>query len=167
MSNKKWEYQYSVEGKASKSAVWKLYSNVKTWPEWDKGIESITLDGEFMEGAPGMIKPKGQENAMPFRLTWVEREVGFSDETVIPGADVTVGFTHTLESTGDGSTRITHRVWIAGPAGDSLGTTMGPGITDGVPETMQSLMKMAEEEEAVGRGARLANGAVADESPCE
>ncbi len=91
---KMWEFEHSEEGVASRSALWALYSDVMTWPEWDKGIEWIRLDGEFREGASGTIKPVGQDQ-LPFRLTKVTVGGGFSDETEIPGAGVTIGFKHT------------------------------------------------------------------------
>ena len=106
MSEEIWEYEHSVEGKVSRSALWGLYSDVKTWPEWDKGIERIRLYGEFREGTPGTIKPVGQ-GQLPFRLTKVTVDGGFSDETEIPGAEVTIGFKHTLESVGRGETVVT------------------------------------------------------------
>ncbi|MGA2666242.1 MAG: SRPBCC family protein [Nitrososphaerales archaeon] len=137
-----WEYQNTIEGEANISALWGLYSDVTTWPKWDKGIEWIRLDGEFEEGASGTIKPLGQD-PLPFRLTQVTAGSGFSDETEVPGAGVTIGFTHTLESVGDGRCRITHRVSIFGPAADSLAPEIGPGMTSGIPETMRSLLRMA------------------------
>jgi hypothetical protein len=120
-----------------------LYSDVTTWPEWDKGIERIRLDGEFREGASGTIKPVGQDQ-LPFRLTKVTVDGGFSDETEIPGAGVTIGFKHTLESVGEGRCRITHRVSIFGPGAGSVAPTIGPEMVKGIPDTMQSLLRMAQ-----------------------
>jgi Polyketide cyclase / dehydrase and lipid transport len=138
-----WEYKHTIEGKVSRSAVWSLYSDVSTWPQWDDGIESIELDGEFRAGALGTIKPKGQDR-LPFRLTEVSPESGFSDETEIPGSGITIGFTHTLEPVGEGVTRITHRVTITGPASDFLGPAIGQEMAEGIPDTMYSLMRMAQ-----------------------
>lgn len=139
-----WEFEHSEEGMASRSALWALYSDVTTWPEWDKGIEWIRLDGEFGEGTSGRIKPFGQDQ-LPFRLTKVMVEGGFSDETEIPGAGVTIGFKHTLESVGEGRCRITHRVSIFGPGAGALAAEIGPEMANGVPETMRSLLRMAQE----------------------
>jgi len=139
-----WEFEHSEEGVASRSALWALYSDVMTWPEWDKGIEWIRLDGEFREGTSGTIKPVGQDQ-LPFRLTKVTVSGGFSDETEIPGAGVTIGFKHTLESVGEGRCRITHRVSIFGPGSGGLAHEIGPEMAKGVPETMQSLLRMAQE----------------------
>jgi len=138
-----WEFEHTEEGESTKRALWALYSDVKTWPEWDKGIEWISLDGEFREGTSGTIKPAGQDQ-LPFRLTSVTVDGGFSDETEIPGAGVTIGFKHTIESTGRGRCRITHRVSISGPGAESLAPEIGPGMAEGIPETMRSLLKMAQ-----------------------
>jgi hypothetical protein len=139
-----WEFEHSEEGVATRSALWALYSDVVTWPEWDKGIEWIRLDGEFREGTSGTIKPVGQDQ-LPFRLTKVTVDGGFSDETEIPGAGVTIGFKHTLESVGGGRCRITHRVSIFGPGSGGLAPEIGPEMAKGIPETMRSLLRMAQE----------------------
>jgi hypothetical protein len=135
-----WEYEHTIEGKVSKSAVWSIYSDVA---RWDDGIESIELDGEFGAGASGMIKPKRQYK-LSFRLTKVSPDSGFSDETDIPGSGITIGFTHTLESVGEGVTRTTHHVTITGPASDFLGPAIGQEMAEGIPDTMYSLMRMAQ-----------------------
>jgi hypothetical protein len=139
-----WEYEHSIEGDVSRSALWGLYSDVTTWPEWDKGIERIRLDGEFIEGTSGVIKPMGQDQ-LPFRLTKVTVDGGFSDETEIPGAGVTIAFKHTLESVGEGRCRITHHVSIFGPGASSVAPAIGPDMARGIPDTMQSLLRMAQE----------------------
>ena len=138
-----WEYSHSVEADVSKSVVWKLYSDVSTWPGWDKGIERISLDGEFKEGTVGMIKPKGQDE-LPYRLTEVSAKSAFSDEMEILSAEVTIRFEHTLEDLEHGRIKITHHVVIFGPNADSLGPQIGPGITGDIPENMESLVKLAQ-----------------------
>jgi len=143
MGKEIWEYEHSIEGKVSRSALWGLYSDVTTWPEWDKGIERIRLDGEFREGTSGTIKPVRQDQ-LPFRLTKVTVNGGFSDETEIPGAGVTIGFKHTLESVGNGSCKITHQVSIFGPGAGYVAPTIGPEMVRGIPDTMQSLLRMAQ-----------------------
>ncbi len=142
-----WEYSHSVEADVSKSAVWKLYSDVFTWPGWDKGIERISLDGEFKEGTVGMIKSEGQDE-LPYRLTEVSAESAFSDEMEIPDAEVTIRFEHTLEDLGHERTKITHHVVIFGPNADSLGPQIGSGIASGIPETMESLVKLARQNQS-------------------
>ena len=73
----------------------------------------------------------------------------------IPGAGITIGFTHTLESVGEGRTRITHHVTISGPAADYLGPAIGPEMAEGIPDTMYALMRMAQLREVEARECRI------------
>jgi Polyketide cyclase / dehydrase and lipid transport len=154
VSDQMWEYKHSIEGKVSRNAVWGLYSDVATWSEWHAGIEWIKLDGDFRVGTSGKIKPKGQDR-LPFRLTNVDIDGSFSDETEIPGAGVSIGFTHTLESVGEGLTRITHHVTISGPAADYLGPAIGPEMAEEIPDTMYALMRMAQLREGEAEECRI------------
>ena len=52
-----WDFEHNIATNASKKALWALYSSVESWPIWDQGIENISLDGEFKEGAKGKIEP--------------------------------------------------------------------------------------------------------------
>jgi hypothetical protein len=87
-----------------------------------------------------MLTPAGQ-GPMPFRMTEATPERGFADETDVPGA--TLRFVHQLVPLAGGGTRITHRVEIDGPAADQMGPVMGPQVTAGIPETMESLARRA------------------------
>lgn len=137
-----WSFEHSVETAASPKAIWRLYSDVTTWPTWDEGILAIELDGPFIVGTPGRITPMGQDT-LPFRLLHVHSNQGFSDETEIPGAGIVIRFIHTLSETDSGKTRVTHRVEIDGPDSDTLGPQIGSSMTAGIPETMDSLVRQA------------------------
>ncbi len=132
-------YTHSVESSASPEAVWRLYSDVATWPRWDAAFERVDTKGPFVEGTEGIIKIHGQE-PLPFRLTAVAPGRGFEDETTVPGG--LIRFRHRLEPAGDGRLTITHEVEIEGP--EPFGQQVGPMVTAGVPETMERLARLAE-----------------------
>ncbi len=135
-----WEFEHTIETEAEPAAIWRLYTDVSTWPTWDHGNEWTTLDGPFEAGATGQMKFKGQD-ALPFRLVTVEPERHFADETELPGA--VLRFEHRLERRAGGGARLTHRVVIEGPASDAIGPQLGPLITTGVPETMRNVAEQA------------------------
>lgn len=137
-----WEYEHSIETEASPEAIYRLYSDVATWPRWDEGIAEVTLDGPFAAGTRGVLTPEGQ-GPLPFRLTEVRSNQGFADETEVPGAGIVLRFVHSLVPLGDGRTRVTHRVTIGGPAAETLGPQIGAGMTAGIPGTMASLARHA------------------------
>jgi len=135
-----WQFEQSIEAKVSAEAVWQLYSDVRTWPSWDKGIEAVELHGPFEVGTEGVLTPAGQ-GPLPFRVVEVTPQRGFVDETEVPGG--VLRFIHKLLPLDGGVTQITHRVEIDGPAADDLGPQVGPQITAGIPETMDSLARHA------------------------
>lgn len=137
-----WEFEHSLEVNASPLAIWQLYSDVSAWPKWDDGIAALELHGPFAVGTTGTITPVGQES-LPFRLVEVSPNEGFADETEIPGAGLTIRFSHEILPLAGGSSRITHRVTMSGPAADTLGPQIGSAITAGTPKAMQTLADLA------------------------
>ncbi|MGI8440745.1 MAG: SRPBCC family protein [Thermoleophilaceae bacterium] len=140
-----WQFEHSIETRASAEAVWRLYRDVSTWPSWDEGIEAVELHGPFEPGAEGVLTPVGQE-PLPFRVVEATPGRGFADETAAPG--VVLRFIHRLLPLDGGGTRITHRVEIDGAAAEEVGAQAGPQITAGIPDTMESLARHALGKEA-------------------
>jgi uncharacterized protein YndB with AHSA1/START domain len=139
LSSLAFTFQHAVDTPASPEAVWRLYSDVATWPSWDDAVQRVTLDGPFEPGAVGTFKLHGQD-PLEFRLLEVQPQRGFMDETSIPGG--VVRFRHRIEPLDDGQVRLTHAVEIEAPA--PVAEQIGTLITDGVPETMIRLAELAE-----------------------
>jgi hypothetical protein len=128
-------YSHTVATAAPAAALWALWSDVSTWPEWDEAIDRVELGGPFAVGTEGTMAVRGQD-PMPIRIIEVEEGRGFADETAVP--DGTIRFRHLVE---DG--RITHSVEIEGP--EPFAQAVGAMITAGIPETMATLVQLAEE----------------------
>jgi hypothetical protein len=131
-------YQHSIETDATPEAIWKLYSDVSTWATWDDGAEYVRLDGPFAVGANGTVKFIGQD-PLPFTLLDVVPNQSFTDETLIPDAEMSVQVTHTLVPLDNGRTQVTHAFAISGPAAGEI----GPMITGDVPVSMANLVREA------------------------
>ena len=140
LSSLAFTFQHVVDTTASPEAVWRLYSDVATWPAWDDAVERVALDGPFEPGAVGTFKLHGQD-PLEFRLVEVQPLRGFMDETSIPGG--VVRFRHTIATLDDGRLRLTHAVEIEAPA--AVAEQIGALITAGVPETMTRLAALAQE----------------------
>ncbi|SRR6266536_1376101 len=139
LSSLAFTFQHTVETAAGPHALWRLYSDVSTWPRWDHAVELVRLDGPFAEGTTGALKLHDRD-PLPFRLTEVEPERGFVDETAIPGG--LVRFRHRIEPLDSGRVRLTHAVEIDAPP--PVAEELGALISAGVPETMAALAKLAE-----------------------
>jgi uncharacterized protein YndB with AHSA1/START domain len=142
--NGDWEHEHILESSAAPEAIYRLYENVDLRPQWDRSVESMTLDGPFAAGTAGVMVIEGQ-GPMPFTIVAAERDHGFTDRTELPGAALTLEFTHDLTPLPNGKTAIRHRLVISGPDADAMGSEVGPMIVADFPEAMTALARLAEE----------------------
>jgi len=136
-----WEYERSTQTTAAPDAVWRLWSDIARWPQWNDGIEKIKIDGPFAAGTTFTMTPPGDE---PIRMRLAEITPGelFTDE--MDGGDFIVRTVHRLEPAPRGRTRIIYRTEISGPAADHVGPQLGPAITADFPDVLAALAKLAE-----------------------
>jgi hypothetical protein len=64
-----------------------------TWPEWNLDSEWVRLDGPFVQGSTGRLKPKGGF-AVPFVIERLVPGSEFVDTSRLPGARLT--FAHVV-----------------------------------------------------------------------
>ena len=136
-----WTFEYSHPTSATPEAIWRLWSDVTSWPAWDTDLESVTLDGDFVTGSKGALKPKGMD-AFPFALTRVEPERGYSDETPLEGA--VLRFDHDLLPA-DGAIVIRQRVTVDGPAANGYFEQFAENIILDIPGSLARLAAKAEQ----------------------
>jgi uncharacterized protein YndB with AHSA1/START domain len=136
-----WEYEHSTETSATPEEVWRHWSDMAAWPQWNDGIEKMEIDGPFAVGTAFTMTPPGDE---PIRMLLTEVIPGerFTDE--MDGGDFTVRTVHQLKAADGGRTRIIYRTEIAGPAADQVGAQLGPAITADFPDVLAALAKLAE-----------------------
>ena len=142
-----WTFEHSQTTSAGLAHIFPLLSDVAGWPDWNEGVESVTLDGPFAEGARGVMAMPGHE-PLSFRLIWVDPQIGFEDETEVPDAGIVVRVRHTVEPLPEGGSLITYRATIDGPAADEVGPQIGPGITADFPNVIATLAERAEAAQA-------------------
>ncbi|MEU1735025.1 SRPBCC family protein [Streptosporangium sp. NPDC020145] len=137
-----WEYEHSVETTAAPEALWRRWSDMETWPQWNDGIEKIEVDGPFAVGTAFRMTPPGED---PVELRLVEIVPGevFTDEMDAGG--FVVRTVHRLERLDAGRTRVTYRTEIVGQVADEVGPRLGPAITADFPDVVAALVKRAEE----------------------
>jgi hypothetical protein len=136
-------YSHSIEADVAAAAIWSLYDDIETWPQWDADIVGVTRDGPFATGATGSLTFRGQE-PLAYRLAEVQPRCCFTDE--VPVGEITVRVSHVLEPLASGSLRLTYTAEIEGPAEQAQ--AIGPMITADFPETMRSLVALAKERSA-------------------
>jgi uncharacterized protein YndB with AHSA1/START domain len=140
-----WTTEASAESGATAAEIWARYEDVPGWTRWDHELERVTLEGPFMAGARGTLKPKDGP-VLPYELTRVERERGFSDRTPMPHRLLplaAIEFEHRLTPLASGGTRITHAVRIRGLLGPLVARMLGPKMVVGLPTAVDALARLA------------------------
>ena len=107
-----WTNEQSIETTASPEAIWRLWSDVAGWPEWNADIEHIEISGPFTTGSTISLTPVGQD-PVELRIAEAVEPDLFVDEAHV--ADVVVRTIHRVEAIGDGRSRVVYRMEIDGP----------------------------------------------------
>ncbi|MEU2827769.1 polyketide cyclase [Streptomyces lavendulae] len=151
-----WTYEHSVETTATAPSVWRLWSDVARWADWNAEIEKIEIDGPFAPGTRITMTPPG-EDPIPLIVAEAVENKLFVDEARFGG--LLLRTLHRLDTAGPGRIRVTYRMEITGAGADEAGPEIGPGITADWPDTMAALTRLAEAAEAAE--AKPADGAAA------
>lgn len=133
----KWRSEYSIETTASPEVIWRIFSDVPGWKEWNTGIERIEIRGAFEAGTEFLMTPPGQETLLT-RLIEVRENECFVDETRL--GDLVVVVAHRLERIAAGRARVTYAVEASGPGCCDI----GPAVSADFPEVLESLVRLAE-----------------------
>lgn len=112
----------AISAMADPADVWRLWSNVERWQEWNDQIVHAELLGPFAAGSKARIRFRGRPLPLTFQITAIVPERLFTDETRLPGA--VLGHDHILESDGD-NTIIRHRLYLRGRAARLYWLLMG------------------------------------------
>jgi polyketide cyclase/dehydrase/lipid transport protein len=136
-----WQFEHSETTSATPDQLWARYADPASWPAWDDGTESVTVEGPMAVGTRGRLKPKGGPTTT-FEFVEVEPGRGFTDVTRLPLARLE--FSHRIEPHGD-ATRFTHRITITGPLSPLFARVVGRNVAAGLPGAMRTLARLAEE----------------------
>src|SRR4029450_9568756 len=136
-----WINEQSIETAASPEAIWRLWSDVAGWPEWNADIEHIEISGPFAVGSTISMTPVGQDPIELRIAEAVEPEL-FVDEAKL--GDVVVRTIHRVERLEGDRSRVVYRMEISGEAADTAGPAPGPKISADFPEVLSALARRAE-----------------------
>jgi uncharacterized protein YndB with AHSA1/START domain len=102
---------------AEPAEVWKVWTDVARWPDWDVTKEIARLDGPFEPGVSGWAKQRGNLGGS-FTITAVDDGRRWVTECPMPMGKVT--FEHLVEPAGDGRVRVIKRAEVQGGFGTLL-----------------------------------------------
>ena len=136
-----WKNEHSIETTATPEAVWRLWSDVPRWPEWNGDLEQAELSGPFAAGSTITMFPKGQD-PIELRIAEASEAEAFVDQADL--GDVVVQTIHRLEPLGADRVRVVYRMEITGPEADRMGPQIGPEISADFPQVVAALVERAE-----------------------
>ena len=117
---------------ASKEQMWKLFSDVNNWKNWDSGIDFAQLEGNFEAGNYFILKPKGGPK-IKIELVETIKNKTFTDLTRFPLAKM--WGVHLFEECSDGL-KISTTMKIKGPLAFLWRKLVAEKIVNGLPEEM-------------------------------
>ncbi|MDC0434409.1 SRPBCC family protein [bacterium] len=132
--------EQSITIASSPENIFAIYKDVDSWAQWDPDIEAVGMDGDFVAGTTGWLKPVGAPKTAT-KLTSVSEPTAFTVEAKLPLC--TMHFEHDLKVKGD-KTQATHRVIFSGPMAPVFSRLIGGKIRKGIDGTMHGLKKFAE-----------------------
>lgn len=135
------EYGTSVETTASPDKVWRIWSDMSTWGQWNPNVTSMDWTGGFVSGSTGVMNtPSGQHHKM--QLVDVNPPQSFALLTsVVPGTRFR--FNCRVEPVG-GKSRVSQTVEVGGPLGPILHGMLGPQVSKEFGTLLANLARKAE-----------------------
>ncbi|MGH3427810.1 MAG: SRPBCC family protein [Terriglobales bacterium] len=127
---------------AAPEAFFAKWTDHATWPEWSPDIEWVRLDGPVVEGAAGVLKPKGGPKTR-FVISTLTPGREYTDTSRFPGARL--AFQHLVTRAGD-HTELDVRVTLTGPLAWILVRVLGNRFRTSVPADLQRLVELVEAE---------------------
>ncbi len=120
---------------AEPAEVWKVWTDVARWPEWDASKEIARLDGPFRAGVSGWAKQRGNLGGS-FTITSVDDGRRWVTECPMPFGKVL--FDHLVEPAAGGRVRVVKRVDVEGTFG-SLLKLIAPKMRRQIEESLVAL----------------------------
>jgi hypothetical protein len=136
-------FKESITIQAPASAIFAHYQDVNRWHVWDKDIISASLQGAFIKGSIGWLKPKHGPKSK-FILTEVTANKSFTSITTLPFCRIT--FRHVLEEK-QNYTTATHEVIFTGLFKRIFGKLVGKNIQKGLPNALIGLKSVCEDQD--------------------
>jgi uncharacterized protein YndB with AHSA1/START domain len=130
-----YEFECEATFAAEPDAVWKVWTDVARWPEWDVSKEMARLDGPFEPGVSGWAKQRGNLGGS-FTITEVEAGRHWVTECPVPLGKVV--FEHSLEPLDGGRVRVVKRVEVQGGFGPLL-RLLAPKMRREITESLVAL----------------------------
>src|SRR5260370_1692218 len=136
------EYGASVETTASPEQVWRIWSDMSTWGDWNPNVSTMNWSGGFVQGSRGVMNTKAGQHH-PMTLAEVQPGRFFALETTVVPL-TRFRFNCRVEAGVGGGTRISQMVEVKGLLGPLVQGMMGPQVSEEFPTLLANLARKAQ-----------------------
>jgi len=138
-------FECEVTFAAEPATVWRIWTDVARWPEWDASKEIAQMDGDFQVGSSGWVK---KHNALggTFAITSLEPGRRWTSESPLPLGRVI--FEHLVEPVPGGKVRVVKGVEVEGGSAGLFRVLAAPRMRRDIEATLAALQRRAQAQEA-------------------
>jgi len=119
--------------------VWKVWSDVNRWQDWQPDIEYARLEGEFETGKVFRFRPKGGPE-LGIEITEAKPLAGYADLTRFPGARMLDS--HEIVDHGD-RIEIKNTLTVTGPLGFLWRRLVAEDVAASIEAQTRSMIEQA------------------------
>jgi hypothetical protein len=131
-----------VSSVAEPAAFFARWADMPGWSEWNADTEWARLDGPFVVGATGQLKPKGGPKVR-FVIERLVPDREFVDVSLLFGARLT--FDHQVRTTPTGGCVIDVTITLTGPLSRLWNLILGKGLRDSAQPDLDRLVALVEQ----------------------
>jgi len=141
-----WAHEETVLTTATDEQVWGVWSTPNDWHQWDNGLEWARLDGPFVTGSRGRLKPVGGPE-VTFVLLNVLSKRRFTNRSFLPLTHLDFIHSYTPGTSPEQGGQITVRIEMHGWLTPLFRRIIGRDIQKTLPETLRRFARQAEKDE--------------------
>ncbi len=140
----KYILQHSVITSATPEQIWRLWTDVNNWKQFDERLEYSQLidNAQFSEGASGVIKSAGAPRTR-FKLLNVIPNQSFTERLYVPLWQ-SIDLKRRVEINAKGQTVFTHEVHFNGPLRFFVHLASAKAFKKDLPLVMTKMKELAE-----------------------
>lgn len=127
---------------ATSNKIWKVWTDVPNWKQWDKGLKDVVLVGAFIVGSKGKITPKKGPKSK-FVISELNPYQSYTFKTKIPFGWLIIK--RTLEVK-EGKTFFTHDIAFTGLLKKVMGKKLGKNYRAMLPSVLAKIKSIAEQQ---------------------
>ena len=135
-------FSCTVTVRATRSALWRVWTDVPNWPAWDTPLRQAVSEGPLQLGSVGSVTDQRGRTSR-FSVTAYQPEEAYAFATALPGGALTVRRFVSAEHPG-GVLEITHHVQFSGPLRRVWAAVLGRGFMRQLGPVMANLARRAE-----------------------